>query len=424
MASLEQRYDGRWRVVFRHAGRKGSFSLGQVGEQDARAHLAAAEELLRLLGRGMLTLPDGCPVEDFLLHRGRPPARAAAGQAPAAPALTLGGLRDAYLAAMRAKLADTNLDGIRLHFRHLARLLGEGVGLPGLTRPALQGYLAKRSEEWIDPDRHLAERARRAGRPLRRQRAKRHPSPATLKKEIVSLRTAWNWGRRHLGLKEEFPGGGLDYERTEESLPFMTWEEAERRVAGGEPAAKVWECLYLRAAEVNELLAWVKERPVSPWVFPMVAFAAHTGARRSEVVRALPADVDLEAGVVTLREKKRQKGKLTTRRVPLTPCLTEVLAAWAARRAAGGTFFCKDDGRAVTPREAHNYLKRAVRVSKWKVLRGWHVFRHSFISALASRGVDQRVIDDLVGHATEQQRRRYRHLYPDIKAQALKDVFG
>ena len=48
-------------------------------------------------------------------------------------------------------------------------------------------------------------------------------------------------------------------------------------------------------------------------------------------------------------------------------------------------------------------------------LKGWHVFRHSFISALASKGVDQRIIDDIVGHQTEQQRRRYRHLYPDVK---------
>ena len=57
------------------------------------------------------------------------------------------------------------------------------------------------------------------------------------------------------------------------------------------------------------------------------------------------------------------------------------------------------------------------------MLKGWHVFRHSFISALASRGVDQRVIDDLVGHSTEEQRRRYRHLYPDLKQQAIQVVF-
>jgi integrase len=57
------------------------------------------------------------------------------------------------------------------------------------------------------------------------------------------------------------------------------------------------------------------------------------------------------------------------------------------------------------------------------VLKGWHVFRHSFISALASKGVDQRIIDDLVGHSTKEQRRRYRHLFPDVKQQALMGLW-
>jgi hypothetical protein len=38
--------------------------------------------------------------------------------------------------------------------------------------------------------------------------------------------------------------------------------------------------------------------------------------------------------------------------------------------------------------------------------------------------VDQRVIDDLVGHQTDEQRRRYRHLYPDIVRDAVSRVFG
>jgi integrase len=59
-----------------------------------------------------------------------------------------------------------------------------------------------------------------------------------------------------------------------------------------------------------------------------------------------------------------------------------------------------------------------------RALKGWHVFRHSFISALASKGVDQRIIDDLVGHQTEQQRRRKRHLYPDVKQEAVLAVFS
>src|SRR5208283_1292930 len=142
------------------------------------------------------------------------------------------------------------------------------------------------------------------------------------------------------------------------------------------------------------------------------------------IVRALPSDVDLANGVITIREKKRDKGKTTTRRVPLTPFLKDVLADWMQRRGKGKTLFCKDDGKQTTPREAHNYFQRGLRLSKWAVLKGWHVFRHSFISALASKGVDQRIIDDIVGHQTDQQRRRYRHLYPDVKQQAVLGVFG
>jgi len=253
---------------------------------------------------------------------------------------------------------------------------------------------------------------------------KRHPSAATIKKEMVSLRTAWNWARRHLGLVEEFPGTGLDYAKIEEGLPFMTWDEAEARIAAGDNPEDIWDCIYLRPEEITELLEWVKARPVSPWVYPMFVFAAHTGVRRSEIVRALPSDVDLPGGVVTIREKKRDKTKLTTRRVPMTPFLKRVLADWMKKRGKGRTLFCKMNGKEITPREAHNYFQRGLRVSKWAVLKGWHVFRHSFISALASKGVDQRIIDDLVGHSTEEQRRRYRHLFPDVKQQAMLRVFG
>ena len=58
------------------------------------------------------------------------------------------------------------------------------------------------------------------------------------------------------------------------------------------------------------------------------------------------------------------------------------------------------------------------------MLKGYHVLRHSFISCLAAAGVDQRIIDDWTGHGTEEQRRRYRHLVPDIKQQAIAGVFG
>jgi integrase len=65
-----------------------------------------------------------------------------------------------------------------------------------------------------------------------------------------------------------------------------------------------------------------------------------------------------------------------------------------------------------------------VKGSKWDVLKGFHILRHAFISALASNGVDQRIIDEFAGHSTEQQRRRYRHLLPQVTRDAIIGVFG
>jgi integrase len=436
MASLESR-NGSWRVLFYWKNEKKAFLVGEASAAEAAVYKASTEELLRLLKRNLLSVPAGCSIEDFMFHQGKLPDRPTA--AAERKELPLADLREAYFKSQEKKLEQTTLDGIRLHFDHLTRILGGKAAVATIQRSDLQRYVDKRSEEWIDPEVYRRKRKEKAAlaKPKRKYvrknappkppeappRKKRHPSSATIKKEIISLRTAWNWARRHLGLAEEFPGGGLDYAKVQEALPFMTWEEAERRIAAGDDPEQVWDSVYLRPAEITELLAWVKTRPVSPWVYPIFVFAAHTGARRSEIVRALPSDVDLVNEVITIREKKRDKSRLTLRRIPMTPFLKEVLTAWMQTRAKGRTLFCKADGKEITPREAMNYFDRALRVGKWHVLRGLHVFRHSYISALANRGVDQRIIDELAGHQTEQQRRRYRHLYQQTLTEAAKKIF-
>lgn len=47
-----------------------------------------------------------------------------------------------------------------------------------------------------------------------------------------------------------------------------------------------------------------------------------------------------------------------------------------------------------------------------KVVIRFHVFRHSFASNLAAKSVDQRLIDQIMGHQTEEMRKRYQHLFP------------
>ena len=172
-----------------------------------------------------------------------------------------------------------------------------------------------------------------------------------------------------------------------------------------------------------ERLAHVASRPAPGRVYPMVLAACHTGARRGELLRAKQEDLDRTAGVLTRGEKKRVRGTRTTRRVPLSGPRRAELTRWQADRGSRPYLFGLDEGP-LAVQTAQKVFGRVLKGSKWSVLTGWHVQRHSFVSALASRGIDQRLIDEFVGHQSEAMRRRYRHLYPSTQAEAIRLVFG
>ena len=60
----------------------------------------------------------------------------------------------------------------------------------------------------------------------------------------------------------------------------------------------------------------------------------------------------------------------------------------------------------LTTGEIHDHFKRTLAGSTWSVVRGLHTLRHSVASCLAAAGVDQRIIDDMLGHVSEEMRRR------------------
>lgn len=168
----------------------------------------------------------------------------------------------------------------------------------------------------------------------------------------------------------------------------------------------------------------------------MLCFAAFTGARRSEILRCRVVDLDYEGLTVLIREKKRGRGQRTHRRVPLAPLLASVLKDWLAKHPGGSELFTQParvvrskkkgaGARPLTRNEANDHFRRAIQGSRWEgKLRGWHVFRHSFASNCAAKGVDQRLIDAWMGHQTEEMRHRYRHLFPDHRRAALEAVFA
>jgi len=68
-----------------------------------------------------------------------------------------------------------------------------------------------------------------------------------------------------------------------------------------------------------------------------------------------------------------------------------VLRDWLSIHPGGPYLFCqaavvahskkkRSTATSVTRDEAHDYFKRTLAESQWEVLRGWHIFRHSFCS--------------------------------------------
>ncbi len=365
MASLEKR-NGRFRIIFRLGGAKFSRTLRTVVLKEAEATLARLDDNLRRLELGLLTLPDEADPVVFLLSDGR------VAEAPRVGVVrTLRDLFNRYLESIpHGALEQATISGMKIHISHLYRVLGERFCVQELELPDLQRYVEQRSKE-----------PGLRGTTIR---------PATLKKEIVTLRTAWNWALHAKLLKRPFPVRGLRYPKTSESPPFQTFGEIEQRVARGalspEQEAELWDSAFLTTKELSELLGHVQATARHPFVYPMFAFAAHTGARRSEILRARLDDLDFISRTIMIRERKRVRGRHSSRRVPISPQLEEALAAWRTRHPGGPFLFVQADRlprsrkvrnnpEPLTINEAHNHFKQALAGSRWEKLRGWHVFR-------------------------------------------------
>src|SRR5687767_14293334 len=129
MATLEKRGE-RYRVIFYLAGQRHSVSLKTDDRDDADALCTNIERRLRNLERGDAVLPDGADLETWLLSNGslQKPVRRSEGPR------TLRALFEAYFASLPdGHNEKTTMGGMRIHQRHLERLLGRDRKLSRVT---------------------------------------------------------------------------------------------------------------------------------------------------------------------------------------------------------------------------------------------------------------------------------------------------
>jgi integrase len=217
----------------------------------------------------------------------------------------------------------------------------------------------------------------------------------------------------------------------------MTWAEITRRVERGglssEEEGELWRMLYLDDLQVSKLLKFVNDSTTHPFVFPMFAFAAYTGARRSEICRSLIDDFDFEAGIVTIRERKRRKDlAATTRKVPLNDNLRHVMEEWFSKHPGGQfsiTLPLAMPGRKIRTKvgnmsrfEATHHFNQTLADSKWSNVRGFHALRHSFGAICTRAGIPMNVIAAWMGHSTEEMKEHYQHILPQDQQDWMKKL--
>ncbi|HEV3164368.1 MAG TPA: hypothetical protein VGZ22_10090 [Isosphaeraceae bacterium] len=228
MAAIQVR-NGSCRILFRYSGKQYSYTLGKVTNEEAEKTAHNVEFVLMRLKQGLINLPAGTALVSFVQQGGIVPVTTN-GQPIERHAPTLADLRDRYLETHgNGSLEARTLEGMRLHFKHLAAVLGEYFSIRQLALEHLQGYVDRRTKAkgirgWL--------------------------SPATIKKEIVTLRTAWNWGAKMRFVAGRFPSYGLRYPKCDEKPLFQTRDEIKRQLKGlsDAAAADLWEALYLRQA--------------------------------------------------------------------------------------------------------------------------------------------------------------------------------
>ena len=413
MASIWQdKRSGKWLIKFLFAGTAYTRS-SYTSSRRAALHLkSTVEETIALVQTGRIELPNATVDPAVWVMSG--------GKLDKKPLLKspklsrLDEIIDAYEKDQVDK-AESTMAGERPHYNHLKSVLGVEAKFGHLSLEDMQRYVNCRLKQ-----------DNRYGGTI---------CGKTVKKELVTFMQIWDWARQRKLVTGPCPSKdpnnlrkwAVSLPKADASEKFMTWSEIERRIARGGLTAleerELWKFLFLDESQLSELLGFVKQRAKKAFIYPMFLLAGYTGARRSEICRSRVDDIRFDENIIIVRERKRRKDMAsTTREVPLHSEFRAEIQEWIESH-PGGQFTIaaappsSDDrnGKStggLSVHDAHRSFKSTLLGSKWQVVRGFHVLRHSFGAICTRSEVPMNVTAKWMGHTTEEMRTLYQHLFP------------
>lgn len=404
MATLACR-NGTFIARFTFNGREYKRLLKTDNEVHAAAALRRIEDTIHWLTIGHKAVPGGVDAGDYIVSGGTLVTP------PTVPKPRVVVTLDEAVAQYQdnlGHLAESNRSTIGTHLRNFKKVMNRKVQLPldHINGGDLHAYLQVRLK---------------------------NRSSSTVSKERETLIQFFRWAER-LEFLEESPANDLiPIKSSVDPSSFRTVAEIQAIHARGglskQEAWALWDCLYLGSEEIADILALVRERGKWDVSFMLHAIPAYSGMRRGEMLRLKWPDIEFDQNSLVARSRKQSRFlEETIRHIDMHPELRSLLLEWKDKRPRGQYVICHADSlEPLNPNDANKRFWQPLRHTNWclssrknRFKIGFHTYRHSFASNLASRGVDQRIIDAWMGHQTEVMRKRYRHLFPKDRRSAIE----
>jgi integrase len=322
------------------------------------------------------------------------------------------------------KLAHNTLNLYRLHLGEIVKCFGN-CEVESIRRNQIQAWITSQSKRKIVTGKHVGQMA----------------DIKTIKKKVDSLNRLFRWLKQNGYYDVDFAPmfQNLEYPISGSDWDILDWETLTERKETLEreklPTDKrqSFEKVYLSPEEVGRLLELAESNlsegsPSQRRLFYALCFAAYTSARRSEIVRVRRRDIDFERGVVRLTIKKGRGDKpFRYLDFPIHSDLKPLLAEHMDEH-KGESLFTSDDDHLTDSgfdekeerskaSSLGNQLKDALVGTEFELCSGWHIYRHSFISAVGEFLTPAQGMQ-LVGHHTESVHLRYRHDANDTSEKA------
>ena len=237
----------------------------------------------------------------------------------------------------------------------------------------------------------------------------------------------------------------------------VEWGYVGRNVCDQVPPPRPdrYQAATLTAEQAEQLLAYLtdtrpeEERRRQPDAkrphrhYALIATALGTGARISELLALQWSDVDFMQGVITIRRSLESRGDKTPRFGPtknregravamadfvrsalldrIAQCLAEK-DAFAQDYRDFGLVFCKENGEPYDQRYITHAFAKALEAAGLPHIR-FHHLRHTVASLLLKRGVDPKVVQEILGHSTIQVTLdTYSHVVPGLNKAAAREL--